>query len=204
MRHRLYVVAVVAAELLEARAEIDRATEVLGEVGEAASQGMPPDVDDPGVRQNQVDEPDTGPVEGHLVREERAIRPAAGADGREISLPPRAQGTGIQLADSLHPRCGTGAVGDAACNPLDAGQLACAFDQGMAREDLLDQRGARPGQPHDEYRCRIWTALVFAAGQKLAREHGPGFPNRLGYLVRIVRNDGAANLVCGREVSKGL
>src|SRR5690606_41923644 len=92
MRHRLYVVAVVAAELLEARAEIDRATEVLGEVGEAASQGMPPDVDDPGVRQDQVDEPDTGPVEGHLVREERAIRPAAGADGREISLPPRAQG----------------------------------------------------------------------------------------------------------------
>src|SRR5690606_35633965 len=96
MRHRLYVVAEVAAELLEARAEIDRATEVLGEGGDAPSHGLPPDVGDPGVRQGLVDEPDPGPVAGPLVREERAIRPAAGADGREISLPPRAQGTGIQ------------------------------------------------------------------------------------------------------------
>jgi hypothetical protein len=71
VRHQLDVVAVVAADVVEAIAEGLPAREVLLEAREAACQRVPPRVDDLRVRQREVDQADVREVVRHLVDEER-------------------------------------------------------------------------------------------------------------------------------------
>ena len=71
MRHQLDVVAVVAADVVEAIGEVLAAREVLLEAREAAAHRVAARIDDLRVRQHQVDQPDVRPVVRHLVDEER-------------------------------------------------------------------------------------------------------------------------------------
>ncbi len=55
----------------------------------------------------------------------------------------------------------------------NVGQLHGPFDPRVARQDLLDQRGARAWQADDEDRVRVGSALVCMCGEELAREQRP-------------------------------
>src|SRR3546814_9436819 len=68
------IVAVITTQLGLIVAEALAAREMLLEVREAAIERMAAHIDDPGVRQDEVDKADMRPVVGHLVDEERPDR----------------------------------------------------------------------------------------------------------------------------------
>ena len=74
--HELEVVAVVPRDVLQSIRERLPLREELLEVAEAASHRLAPHVDDGGIGEDEVDEPDVPEVVGHLVDE---ARPAGGA-----------------------------------------------------------------------------------------------------------------------------
>src|SRR5882757_793336 len=73
------VVPVVVTDVLEVIAEPDTRLEMLLEVGKTTAERRAPRVDDPRVRQDQVDQSDVEEIAGHLVDEMRFVEPPVGA-----------------------------------------------------------------------------------------------------------------------------
>src|SRR5580658_11015272 len=70
--HELEVGAVVARDVVDAIGELLALREQLLEIAEAAGHRLAPCIDDAGIRQHQVDEPEVAEVVRHLVDEERS------------------------------------------------------------------------------------------------------------------------------------
>src|SRR5271166_297880 len=79
MLHQLDVGSVIAPDVLEAVGELLAGRKQLFEIAETAGHRLPPCVDNPGVRQHQVHEPDMAEVIRILVDE---LRPSGAVDGR--------------------------------------------------------------------------------------------------------------------------
>ncbi|MCY1176213.1 hypothetical protein D9M73_164770 [compost metagenome] len=131
---------------------------MLFEVGEAAAERMPPCIDDPRLRQNQVDEGDMRPVVGQFVDEEGAVGAALDAGALEILLAHLAQPLGGPARQPL----GIGRIAPGECG--DVGQFAGPLDLAVAGEDLLDQRRSGARHPEDEDRVGRGKALAGAFG----------------------------------------
>ena len=173
VRHQRDVVGVVAADVIERIAEVLAAREVLLETGEAAAQRMTARVDDLGIRQHQVDEPDVRPVVRQLVDEVGRVGLALDAGLLQVTLAEFAQGVGFQrlehlgvLRDFRAPVAAAQFLDDAD----DVRQFHRAFDRRMARQDLLDQRRPRTRQPHDEDRVGRRAPHAAARRKELGRE----------------------------------
>src|SRR5438445_3187451 len=92
MRHQLDVVAVITADVFEAVAETLAAREMLLEIREATGERVPPCIDDPRVRQREMDQAEMREIVRHLVAEEWQIN---------IALQPRYRK--IPVAKLAHP-----------------------------------------------------------------------------------------------------
>ena len=89
MPHELQIGSIVARDILEAVGELLPLREQLLEIAEAARHRLAPRIDDPGVRQHQVDEPQVPEIVGHLVDEERnGAALAAAVDPRAVEVLP--------------------------------------------------------------------------------------------------------------------
>ena len=151
MVHQRLVFEVVLADLGELEGEGLALGEVLAVAAQARVHGMAARVDDPGVGQDQVQQPDVGEVVGHLVDEVARVTRAMQRGALQVFRPERMQVLGAQLAHALRIIEAVAAI--AAQRRRDAaevGQLAGAFDQAVARQYLLQKRGAGAWQPEDE------------------------------------------------------
>ncbi len=135
--------------------------EMVGEDREDDVERMADEVDDRGVGKEEADQPEMHLVERHLVGDEaypflaREPGPAHRAEvmiAQELEIvtvvghPGLAQRLRIGKRASEQSRGVVGEIGD-------EGKLIAAIDVGVRGEDLLDQRGSRPGKAHDENRA---------------------------------------------------
>src|SRR5215469_2119936 len=86
MTHELEVGAVVPRDVLESIGECLALRKELLEVAEAAGHGLAAYVDDPGIGQNEVNQPDVPEVVRHLVDEARPARSPIGTGVAQVLL----------------------------------------------------------------------------------------------------------------------
>ena len=85
MVHQMQIVCVVVANLLESVGKFLPTRKQLFEVRKAGRHGVPPRINDGGVREDGLDEANVDPVVRHLVDKERLVR-SIGARAIEIAL----------------------------------------------------------------------------------------------------------------------
>ena len=173
MRHQRHIIGVIAPEFGKVVAESLAAREMLLIGGEAAAQWMAAGIDDLGVRQDEVNQPDMRPIVRHLVDEERPPELALDPGPLEKFAAQRAKfvraqrsedfGVARRLAAHLAAR-------QPARDGDDVGQLHRAFNLAMRRQNLLDQRRAGARQADDEDRIGRRVPLVRARGEEVVRE----------------------------------
>src|SRR3546814_18626328 len=95
------IVAVITTQLGLIVAEALAAREMLLEVREAAIERMAAHIDDPGVRQDEMDKADMRPVLGHLVDDERPIGFTLDARAFPIFFAPRRKLVCGSVAEAL-------------------------------------------------------------------------------------------------------
>ncbi len=189
MRHQRHVVAVVPADIVEAVAEILSPRELLFENREATAERMAAGIDDPRVRQRQVNQSDVHEVVRHLVDEERRARLALHARALQVLLAHRTQlgcAHGAEYFRILQRRVARPPRLEAARQRDHVVQLHRAFDHGMARQDLLDQRRSGARQPDYEDRIARRAAGIGASVEKLARQQIDGPAHGVRMLVGTV------------------
>ena len=101
MLHQFDVAAVISPEIVEAVRELLPVREQLLEIAEAAGQGVAARIDDLGVRQDQLDEPQVLEVIRHLVDEEGLAGLALDAGVGEVLLAERPAVPGAQIGQRL-------------------------------------------------------------------------------------------------------
>src|SRR6202034_2118763 len=140
MRHEGDVVAVVAAEVVEPVGEVLAACEVLLEAREAAAERMTAGVDDAGIGQDRLNEPDIQAVVRHLVDEKRRAALAQDARALEVAL---AESGELGARQGAHRREETVRGCGLAGGPREARQRARSLVDGKARPVLADGPGPR-------------------------------------------------------------
>src|SRR5262249_7270182 len=83
--HQLEIGPVVAGDVLDTIGKLLSTRKQLLQIAEAAGHGLASRVNDPGVRQHEMDQPNVSKVVGHFVDEERSI-PAISACVADVSL----------------------------------------------------------------------------------------------------------------------
>src|SRR3569833_3084496 len=198
VRHELDVVDVIAADVVEVVAEALAPGEMLFESREAISQRVAPDIDDPRARQHQVDEADMPEVVRHLVDEEWRGWLTLHTGSYEILLTERAQALGSQCADDLEILAGPIVLParlETARQRDHVVQLHRALHEGVARQNLVDESGARARQSDDEYGIRQLAAHVAPLGEEFPRVTLARAPYETEVLVRAVAHEAAAQPV---------
>src|SRR5262249_35267997 len=139
MSHQLEIGPVIASNIADAVAELLPAGVELLQVTEAAGHGLTPRVNNSGIWQHKVDEPDVAEVVRHLVDEERLIS-AMGASAGQVALAEFAEIS--RCKPCKHTRItwiariveiGSGSL-HLENNALDVGQFLRALDQRMGSE----------------------------------------------------------------------
>src|SRR3954471_7474391 len=141
MRHQLDVVPVVAPTVGKIIRKTLTAREELLEVRKAARQWMSAGIDDSRVRQDQMNEPDVGPVVWQLVDEVGLCLSPLHSRARQILFPQvqavlcrkQLQPRRIQLATLALPQT------EPFCERQDVWQLHRPLNHRMAGQNLLDQ-----------------------------------------------------------------
>ena len=148
--HEAKVAAVVPSEILEVVAEGLALGEVLLVGAEARIHRVTAHVDDDGLRQDGMDEPDVAEIVRHLVDK---VRPPRTYGTRLVEVAP-AEGCEVLRRDATHALGITVALGAAmielAHHRDDVGQLHRPFDFRVTGEYLLDESRAGSGQTDDE------------------------------------------------------
>ncbi len=142
MRHQIEIGSIVAGDVGDAIGEFLPLREELFQVAHAAGHRLPPRIDDPRVGKHQVNKPDMAEIIGHLVDE---TRPAGAVRFRvaEVFFRKAGEDVGRQVGQNA----GISRIVQIRVTPLevkhdarDVRKFLRAFDLGMRRQDLLEQR----------------------------------------------------------------
>ena len=203
--HQLDVVAVVAAEVLEVVGKALTARKVLLEAGEAAGERMPPGVDDPRVRQHELNQTHVQPIVGILVYEEGRPGLALHAGRLEVAGAERVHCVAVEPGQHFWKArtCLARARIELMHDPRNVRELHGPFDQGVTGEDLLEQRGSGPRKSDDEYRVRSRAAPARAGGKEISREQLLQAADEVGIIVGTVRVRPATQCIPRGIVRKG-
>ncbi len=201
MRHQCDVIAVIGAEVGKVVAICLAPRERLFEQREAARHRIAPDIDDPRVRQHQVDQPGVQEIAGKLVDQpslaramDRGAREIVGAERGEIGVRNPADRGRIHRVT----------LREIARERGDVGQFGRAVDRAVACQDLLDQRRARARHAEHEDRTRFRTARrpVALEQRRVERRDRPG--DEIVERLRIVRLERGARRVAAGIMVEGL
>jgi len=169
----------IAADVVEVEGVGVVRGQVLEVNGEADVERIAAAVDHARSRKDDGDEPEMQEVGGHLVGGAPDAVGGAARERREIGLGERAHVVAAEVRHRLEvSERPTLAACLAAClaawardsHAVKEAQLARAVHLGVAREDLLDQRGARAQHADDEHRQLARAAEGRLLGHALARE----------------------------------
>src|SRR5450755_149254 len=150
---------------------------------------MAPCIDDARARQNQVDQPDMHAVVRHLVDEKRRALLALDPGLPQVLLAELAALRGAELCQRLRVLgllIDVPAPGEVPRHCDDVRELRGALDLRMAREHLLDQRGASTRHAHDEDRILGIGAETGAGSEEFLRQECPAALDVCTVLTRIV------------------
>ena len=198
VRHQLDVVAVVAADVLETVGEGLAGREVLLEAGEAAAERMAPRIDDPRVRQDQLNEAGVREVVRQLVDEERRRALALDPRAAQVLLAEGAALSGIERGEQVDVATRLlrhRARAELARDGHEIRQLHRALDGRVAGEDLLKQRRAGSRQADDEDRVRCRAAEAAARREEIRAQYAPRVRQARRVVVGVVADVLAAQPV---------
>src|SRR5437763_12333747 len=188
---------VVAPDVLQAVGELLSRGEELLEVAEAAGERLAAGIDDPRVRQDEVDQADVAEVVRHLVDEVR-LTGAVHARVRDVFLAEAEPLRRGEIREQRRVACrGIPVLASAQLlnHARNVRELHRALDLRVRGEDLLDE--GRPGarQPDDEDRIRPLAPPACAGGEEFAGSeaclqaeialHGAEIEAALGFLERV-------------------
>ena len=170
--HRLVVLAVVGREIVHVVGEVLALAEQLLVAAETAVERVPAGVDDPRVRQDQVQQPDVREVVGQLVGEVRPVGGPVGLGLVHVLATVGLEVLAAQVGDGFRIALLVRAIAaDRVRQPHQHRQFGRALDLAVARENLLDQCRSRARQADDEDRGGGVAALPGVLGEQLGREH---------------------------------
>ena len=183
--HHPQIGAVVAGHVVDVIDEllIGRPEQLL-QIAEATGDGLAFHIDDPRLRQDQMNQADVPEIVRHLVDEEgptvAAIDAGLGqktlAHGADLRRrqPMGRLGLNRQAARRIAPEQFAGVT-------ADLGQLLRPLHLGMRGQDLFDQGRTRTRQPQDEDRIGLRQAPSLARGEEVG---GEGLDGRQGAGLR--------------------
>ena len=142
MLHQPQVIGVITPDVIQIVREVLPLREQLLEHREPAGQRLAPGIDDPGIRQDQVNQPDVAEVVGHLVDEMRRARVAVDPGGGDVAVAQRGQFIAGQRGN-----IGGVAIGiflpeppvEPRGNRHDIGQFGGPFHLAVRGKDLFEQ-----------------------------------------------------------------